>query len=72
MYKQLPDAMVTPDTKVDIEIKKGGKKTTLQIRVGELGVMASFTYPSWSKLGKAGEGEKLELRNHHPIDTAGK
>jgi hypothetical protein len=69
MYKQLPDAMVTPDTKVDIEIKKGGKKTTLQIRVGELGVMASFTYPSWSKLGK---GEKLEPRNHRPIDTAGK
>jgi hypothetical protein len=48
MYKQLPDAMVTPDTKVDIEIKKGGKKTTLQIRVGELGVMASFTYP-WQR-----------------------
>jgi hypothetical protein len=26
MYKQLPDAMVTPDTKVDIEIKKGAKR----------------------------------------------
>jgi hypothetical protein len=26
MYRQLPDAMITPDTKVDIEIKKGGQK----------------------------------------------
>jgi hypothetical protein len=26
MYKQLPDAMVTPNTKVDIEIKRGGGK----------------------------------------------